>query len=205
MAQTTKTDNHNMAAKLALRRHFIDKYHAGEYFSVFDCCQGDGKIWKRLGREYQFSYWGVDVKKRSGRLMVESERVLGIEGFSADVVDVDTYGNPWGHWMALLPNVTSPTTVFLTEGFMRQGPKPGGGSIPNAVKDAIGLTFATIEAPKALFPKFAWVGWKYMIAQAGKHGLRVKVIVEAKNEGGNARYFGVRLEPAPALAASGTA
>ncbi len=39
------------------------------------------------------------------------------------------------------------------------------------------------------------MGWKYMISLASDHGLEVREIVEAANPGGNARYFGVRLEP----------
>ena len=49
-SEDTKTDNHNLAAKLSLRRYFLDQYHPGEYFSVFDCCQGSGTIWKAWPR-----------------------------------------------------------------------------------------------------------------------------------------------------------
>ena len=59
----------------------------------------------------------------------------------------------------------------------------------------MGFGFKT-EPPHALLPKVAWIGWKYMIAQASKHGLQVRAVAEAPDEGGNARYFGVRLEPA---------
>lgn len=65
----TKTDNHNPAAKLALRRHFLRKYHAVGEIRVIDCCQGSAKLWTQLRKEFEIkSYWGVDVKPKAGRL-----------------------------------------------------------------------------------------------------------------------------------------
>jgi len=195
MAQQTKTDNHNLAAKLKLRRHFLDRYHADGMFSVFDCCQGDGVIWKALAKEYTFSYWGVDTKRGRGRLAVDSVRILGLPGLESDVVDIDTYGSPWKHWMALVLNIDQPMTVFLTEGMLRMGRKPGGGTMPGEIQEAMGINFATLKPAHALLPKVAHVGWRYAIAQADRFGLGVKEMVEALNPGGSARYFGVRLEP----------
>ena len=193
MAQQTKTDNHSLAAKLKLRRHFLDWYHAGEYFAVFDACQGSGRIWKVLAKEYEFAYWGVDSQRRPGRLKMDSERLLGMDGFVADVVDVDTYGSPWKHWLALLPNVGAPVTVFLTEGLV----KVCGGVVDALVREGLGLSFPTLTPPNALVLNLPReMVWKTMIAQAREHGLRVRAIVEALNPGGSARYLGVRLEPA---------
>ncbi len=112
MAGGKKTDNHNLPAKVGLRKYFLDRYHSQAPFSVFDACQGTGRIWQELRRSYDFAYWGVDTQKRAGRLQVDSVRVLALGGLGADVVDIDTYGSPWKHWLALLPNVTVPTSVF---------------------------------------------------------------------------------------------
>lgn len=191
--QATKTDNHNLAAKLRLRRHFLDRYHVDGAFSVFDACQGDGVIWKSLAKDYAFDYWGVDQKRRAGRLQVDSERVLALAGLSADVIDIDAYGSPWGHWLALLPNVAASTTVFLTQGMVRMR---GGGITAAEVLDVLGLRFSSAKLGPALTNKaIASIAYKYMISQATEHGLVVREIVEALNPGGNARYFGVRLEP----------
>ncbi len=193
MPATKKTDNHNFAAKLALRRRFIERYHGGEFFSVFDACRGSGRLWKTLGRSYGFEYWGVDTKKERGQITADSVRLLEIPGLSANVIDVDTYGSPWKHWLALLPNVSKPTTVFLTDGLV----KIMGGGVGHEVVRGLGLIFPTLKPSNALVAKFSRLNFKYMISLASKHGLQVREIVEALNPGGNARYFGVRLEPKP--------
>lgn len=194
----TKTDNANLAAKLVLRRHFLDRYHSGGAVSVFEACQGAGLIWTALRRSYPaIDVWVVDLKRRAGRLQVDSERLMALAGLSADVVDIDTYGCPWGHWLALLPHVTAPVTVFLTEGLV----KIGGGKVAHEVREGVGAVFPTLAAPHSLLNKVVpALAWRHLISRAAAHGLAVREIVEAPNPGGHARYFGVRLEPAPAPA-----
>lgn len=195
MPSRSKTDNHDAGAKLALRRRFLETYHAGARFGVFDCCQGSGLLWKILRRDFPCDYWGVDLKKAPGRLQVDSTRVLELQGQVADVIDVDAYGSPWGHYTALLPNVVRPATVFLTEGSVRMN---GVAQASNDVLEAAGLaSFPTLRPPRPLAARaVAEDGCLRMIAAAWGRGLRVVEVVEALNPGGNARYFGVRLEPA---------
>lgn len=186
-----RVDNHNAGAKLALRRHFLDKYHADGRFSVFDACQGSGTLWKELRPWYPCDYWGVDLKPKPGRLEADSIRLLEA-GVTADVIDVDAYGSPWRHYNALLPNVAAPVTVFLTEGMVWNG----GLNVPAEILDATGLRLPTLQVPRALAVRTVMPdSWKYAISGARKHGLRVAEIVESMNKGGSARYFGVRLEP----------
>ncbi|NQT12909.1 MAG: hypothetical protein HQ582_09170 [Planctomycetes bacterium] len=110
-------DNSGLAAKLELRRHFLAKYHADNPPHVLDCCQGGGVIWERLRQEFKTaSYWGVDTKRKKGRVKLDSVRILAQPGWPQNVVDIDTYGSPWKHWGAMLPNVRGPLTVFLTLG-----------------------------------------------------------------------------------------
>src|SRR5262249_34311674 len=146
---------------------------------------------KVLRREYPCSYWGVDVKRRPGGLQVDSLRVIGIGRLDADVIDVDTYGSPWKHWMALLPQITRPTTVFVTEGIVRMG----GGVVDSIIGEAMGLRFPSLRMPTSLAPKLGRQSWRYAAALARNHGLRVEAIVEALHEG-TARYYGFRLAPA---------
>ena len=146
-----------------------------------------------MAKEYTFAYWGVDVKRGRGRLQLDSERLLSLEGFSADVVDIDTYASPWKHWLALLPNVDRPVTVFLTEGIC----KVRGGTLAKTVVEGMGLIFPTLSLPNVLgakLPRECFM--RYMVALADKHGSKVKAIVESPNGNGSARYYGVRLEPA---------
>ncbi len=78
---SAKTDNSNLASKLALRRYFLDKYHADGPANVMDCCQGDGVIWRELRKQVSVaSYWGIDKKAKKGRIKLDSVRVLGQPG-----------------------------------------------------------------------------------------------------------------------------
>lgn len=186
-----KTDNHNPKAKLDLRRYFLRKYHAdGQPIRVFDCCQGTGLLWRELRKEFEVaSYWGVDVKPKAGRLKIESQRVLAQAGMTENVIDIDTYGSPWKHWQALLPNISRPTTVFLTIGQLTTGTV---GSLGNAALEAMGLGPLRKILPPAFHVKLAGRVLDYCLAWRG--GVTMIEAVEAVSDG-NARYVGVRLSP----------
>ena len=192
-----KTDNHNPAAKLELRRYFLRKYHADGSAQVLDCCQGGGLLWNRLRDEFAtMSYWGLDVKPKKGRLKLDSARILAQPGWPQDVVDVDTYGSPWKHWAAMLPNVARPMTVFLTIG--RGGPNRI--RLGRAELDAMGLTLPTVRKMSgAITHNLAEIAVSYCLAMSCDYGIILMEAVEAVS-GGNARYIGVRLEPKTAAA-----
>src|ERR1700756_3921286 len=98
-----KTDNFNLEAKLELRRYFLRGYHQQDPPNVFDACQGDGVIWATLRGEFKVGFYlPVDLKPKKGTPRVDSVRVLDQEGWTFDVIDVDTYGVPWKHWFAIL-------------------------------------------------------------------------------------------------------
>ena len=116
-AMKNKTDNKNIAAKLKIRRYFLNRYHTDEPPRVLDCCAGGEILWTLLRGEFTVkSYWPLDIKRKSGRLNLDSVLVLSRSGWSQNVIDIDTYGGPWKHYAAMLPNVTQDTTVFLTIG-----------------------------------------------------------------------------------------
>jgi hypothetical protein len=189
MAANKKTDNHNLNAKLDLRRHFLRKYHAGGA-AVFDCCQGSGKLWSTLRHEFAgVTYWGVDVKPKKGRLKLDSVRVLQQPGWTEDVVDVDTYGSPWRHWSALLPNVTKSTTVFLTIGATMSV-----GSVDAYALAAMGLGFKRLPLPTSMRGKLSAFSLPYCLSVVRGHGLQIVEAIEAVSDG-NARYVGVRISP----------
>lgn len=184
---TTKTDNGDLAAKLALRRYFLKKYHGGpEGARVFDCCQGSGVIWSRLRAEFPVaSYWGVDVKEKKGRLRLDSVRVIGQPGWTENVIDVDTYGSPWKHWMALLPHVARPVTVFLTIGQWQMG-------TDLEILRALGVEGLGI--PPGIAVKLHERAFSYLLARAFEYDIN---FIDAKEvvSFGNARYVGVRIAP----------
>jgi hypothetical protein len=192
---TTKTDNSNLDAKLELRRHFLKAY-PGEQL-VLDCCAGEEIVWNILEDEFILEggswieeYFPVDLKVKKGRLKIDSIRLLGAPGLYANVVDIDTYGSPWRHWRALLPNVTHPMTVFLTIGHVQIG---GGGGMDSVMRQVLGLTFNR-KVPVSLLGKIMDRGVLPCLAMALDHGLK---IVEAQmiEPPGHAKYVGVRLEP----------
>lgn len=187
----TKTDNSDPEAKLQLRRYFLRKYHAESPPRVLDCCQGQAVLWRALGKEFPLaSYWGIDLKRQKGRLCLDSVLVLRQRGWSENVLDVDTYGSPWKHWLALLPNVRQPTTVFLTVGVVRAG---GGGGLDRVAAKALGL--GTLPVPQGISCKLHEVASTYLLTMSYDYGISLVEAVEAVSAG-NARYVGVRLEPA---------
>ena len=186
----TKTDNSDPRAKLELRRHFLCKYHGDNPPHVLDCCQGEGVLWRQLRQEFSLaSYWGVDVKKKKGRLKLDSVRILQQPGWPQDVVDVDTYGSPWKHWEALLPNTVRPTTVFLTIGLVRVG---GGGVLDRTAREALGLS--KLQIPPGISGRLHDIALPYLLTMSCHYGIMLVEVVEAVSTG-NARYIGVRLQP----------
>lgn len=193
MAKSKKTDNHDPTAKLELRRYFLEKYHSAEPPHVLDCCQGSGLLWEQLRKEFPVaSYWGLDVKRKKGRLKIDSVRVLQQAGWPQNIIDVDTYGSPWKHWRALLLNGQFPLTVFLTIGsvILAQG---GGRSLSKVEAEAIGL--GSLKLPQGFGPRLGIIATDYLLSSPYKAGINIVEAVEAVSHG-NARYIGVRLEKA---------
>lgn len=186
-----KTDNHNLGAKVALRLHFLEKYHP-EGAEVLDCCQATGAIWRELRKRVAVrSYWGVDLVPRHGRLRADSVRILAQPGWRQDVIDCDVYGSPWAHWFAMLPNVVRPTTVFLTVAQIRIG-------APALLLSALGVRFKRLRMPPSLGGQLIERGVVACLAAAREHGLELPEVAECPNPGGMARYIGVRLIPSAA-------
>lgn len=184
-----KSDNDNLAAKLDLRRHFLRKYHADGAARVMDCCQGSGRLWFQLRREFVISsYWGLDLKPKRGRLKVDSVRILQQAGWSENVIDIDTYGSPWKHWEALLPRASSPLTVFITLGFKNTMPRKVG----DFERRVLGM--GDLQIPDGIAMRLGSGSTPWCVGVAMQHGLRVVEAVEA-TPGKAARYIGVRLEP----------
>lgn len=194
MMVPSKMDNFDPVAKLELRRHFLRKYHADDPPHVLDCCQGSGLLWTALRREFAVaSYWGVDVKPRKGRVKLDSVRILVQPGWPQNVVDVDTYGSPWKHWDALLPQISRPTTVFLTLGQKVTGIV---GALSKEAIGAIGLTSLRKLLPSAFHVKIAGLCVSYLLARSYDYGITIIEAVEAVSANRDARYIGVRVEPA---------
>lgn len=184
-----QTDNGNEEAKLTLRRRFLDLYHRDSPIHVIDCCQGNGVMWKTLRAEYPVAtYWGLDMKPKAGRMKVDSARLLATPGWVANLIDIDTYGNPWTHWEALLPNVSGPLTVIMTWGQLAFSPVEGGSL------RSLGIGFdlpTSLGFGRSLCP----LAMRARVYEAELRGLRVVDAVKVEGARGITHYFGVRLEP----------
>lgn len=117
---TNRKDNQHLAEKLAVRRHFLDKYPSPDgTFRVIDCCAGERQeIWTKLRTEYSVQYLGLDKKAVGGGILkVDAARWLTQTEWQADVVDIDTYGEPWAIFESALENFAGrDLTMFLTCG-----------------------------------------------------------------------------------------
>lgn len=190
MPKQKKTDNHSFGPKLELRKYFLRKYHTPETTHVLDCCQATGQLWKMLAKEHPLtSYWGVDIKPKKGRIKIDSVKILAQKGWPQNVVDIDTYGTPWKHWVSLLATISRPTTVFLTIGLIRMG---GGGTMDTASKKILGVE--TLDLPPSLQGQLWEISEEYMLAKAQKIGIMIEESVEVVSTG-TSRYLGIRLHP----------
>jgi hypothetical protein len=134
-----KTDNSRPEPKLELRRHFLSKYPSKTY-RVIDCCAGEEqKIWTQLRKEFpNIQYMGLD-KKRVGKgvVKIDAARWMSQVEWRADVVDIDTYGEPWSVYFPMLENfVGDEITVFLT--YCRVGINTVG-VMSNPVRERLGI------------------------------------------------------------------
>lgn len=187
MTASRKTDNHDPRAKLNLRRHFLERYHPQGTARVLDCCMGSGFIWKALRSEWRVAeYVGLDVKPKKGRLKIDSARYLEAGGWTHDVIDIDTYGSPWRHWLSVLRFSPDVCTVFLTIGLVRMG---GGGSMQTEARQALGIPPST---PPGIVGQLHDHAQRVLLG-AALHDFAIIEAVEAESHG-NARYIGVRLK-----------
>lgn len=192
MVEYAQKDNGKLGAKLALRRHFLRRYHADGDLRVFDACQGSGVIWTKLREEFSVrTYWGVDLKKKEGRLQADSAEILS-RGLDENVIDVDVYGSPWAHWEALLRTTKAPRTVFLTIGEFGVRQRP----LTRVEARLLGIDGFFHRMPERMKLRIARTSTLRLISMAETSGLRLVEVSEA-DRGRTARYIGVRLEPAP--------
>jgi len=148
---------------------------------------GSGLLWKELRKNYHVAeYIGLDVKPRKGRLKIDSARYLEAGGWSHDCIDVDTYGSPWRHWLAVLRFAPDACTVFLTIGLIRMG---GGGSMQKEARDLLGIPSST---PAGIVGSLHDLSQRTCLA-AALDRFHVVECLEAESNG-NAMYIGVRLE-----------
>lgn len=162
--------------------------------NVFDACQGERTLWRTLEKEFRLAgYWGVDQKKKKGRLKIDSSRILGLPGWDHNVIDVDVYGVPWKHWLAMLPNIRKPLTVFMTLG--RTG--TSGIGLSHQEHEALGIEGFSAKPVGRFLGVFGRMLGEavvpIMLAQANCAGLKIHEAKQAISRTSNAKYFGLRI------------
>jgi hypothetical protein len=94
---------------------------------VLDLFAGEGWIWKRLRRSLEIStYTPVDIRPRQPgtiRMDVTGRSVVAFNPDCFNVIDIDTYGDPWEIWDALRRRLTRRSAVFITHGMVGRGEK----------------------------------------------------------------------------------
>jgi hypothetical protein len=184
--KNTKTDNSNLWAKIALRRWFLKKYHRQGVPTVFDCCSGSGKIWNVLRKDFVCRYMATDLSpRRAGAIKVESSRIFDIPGWTFDVIDIDTYGEPWRHYEKICNTAANSLTVFLTVGSVTAF----GGHCSKYIYKALGLPDDTpstlaVQVGREMMDRLIWF-------PLGR--LQLAECREIPTDG-NVRYIGLRLE-----------
>lgn len=187
-----KTDNHNLPAKLALRRRLLAGAEAflGGPLHVLDCFGGTEAIWTVLKAEFPVAeYLSLDIKARRGRLKVDSARFVAERQERFNVVDLDAYGMPWEHFASVL-RWGRPLIVFLTVGL----------KFNTALSDqALQLAGLPTDIPPVMRmkPLHDYVT-EACLAAPFDHGFEVAEAFEALNPGGSARYYGLAIRPAAA-------
>lgn len=184
-------DNGNLDSKMALRRSFL-RQHPKEgkpRIRVFDACQVEGVMWGQLRSEFACSYVGVDVKPKRGRLRVDSALLLERPGWRYDVVDIDTYGQPWRHWSAVMRNGSGTMTVFLTIGEAAAGPRA---PLSEDGLAALGLAKLKDVLPYGILHQLNDLVLDHIVARAELYGWTIERFAESPR-GLKARYVGVRM------------
>lgn len=184
-----KTDNDNLASKLALREHFLDRFGGS---SVLDCCAGAGVIWEYLLlHRPEIEYTAIDDHGTLGAIPADSLPLIPILGRDCDVIDIDTYGSPWEHWVSVLRDTPPrPLTVCLTFGASMLG------ALTVESLKAIGMHSAMARTvPIGMHKAIGMLLPTYMMALPPMLGWRVEYHAESRR-GKTARYIGVRLQAA---------
>lgn len=182
-----KKDNHNSAAKLKLRRHFLRTFHLTTPPDVLDCFAGFSVMWGQLREEFTIAhYTGIELRKIPGRLRMDSLEYISRPDWQHDVIDLDAYGSPWKHLLAALPRIQRPTSIFLTIG------NAGLGGLDRQLIAAAGIPFDVPKGlHKGLTPYLTSIG----LALPLRFGLSIESCLEALNPGGTCRYIGLHLRP----------
>ena len=138
MGWRSNSENQSLKTKTDLRERILEQAALPE-LRVLDLCAGSGDVWRNIGRRRPLAqYLPVDMKPQMPGTIKAKVNARFIAGFDIgrfNVVDVDTFGEPWEIWLALAPKLRGRTAVFLTHGYMTVGRC----SLSNVARQAVGI------------------------------------------------------------------
>ncbi len=189
MSQQTKTDNKSLDAKVQLRLKVLGAAALGE-LRILDLCAGEGEIWRAMRRHVKLSsYVPVDqAPRQAGTLVGDITDMRFLAAFDLsryNVMDVDTYGEPWVPWRFIFDRLAHKAAVFLTHGAVWS---PGGANISKFVLENLGIPLdwqipmkrdlTLFAAPYLLLSPSPTAriaqGWKVTLKNVTYYGLIVK-------------------------------
>src|SRR5437899_8556722 len=126
--------------KFHIRRITLEQARLGQ-LRVLDLCAGEGTVWRSMKRIAPIAdYVPVDIAPRlPGTLqgdVMDSRFLSAFDLSQFNVVDIDTYGEPWKPWRDIFERLTKKTVVFLTHGAVSS---PGGANISDFAREAMGI------------------------------------------------------------------
>ena len=159
------TDNSHLDIKVALRQNHLPRKKS---LMVLDCYHGEGAIWNHIKRstEKTIQVVGIDKRQIAGELQLRGDNLKFIRGLHLgiyDVIDLDTYGVPYGALRAVLGNRTlkKGTAVFLTFIQTVYGRLP-----PDMLSD-LGYSREMVRKCRSLFSKNGFDKMKAFLGQSG--------------------------------------
>lgn len=183
MGSISKTD---LQLKLELRRRVL-RYARFRSLRVLDLYAGEGHIWRALRDEFPMAgYFPCDIRPRQPGSLKANVTPLFVESIaSADfnVVDIDTYGEPWASWSAVAKRIRRRTAVFLTHGVV------GMGQTSHLALQTMGIP-TSWKIP--LKPHIARFAARFFIVP---ELYNARLIAAWHADAGNATYYGLLVNP----------
>lgn len=182
--QQRKTDNKSLNDKLAIRRMICGQVKGP--LRVLDLFCGTGRIWSSMRRHFPIeTYTPVDKDCRQPgtlRMNITPRTVRAFNPAEFNVIDIDTYGEPWEIWSALATNGIAPgTAVFFTFGHACAG------RISYWLRAASGIP---TDWPIPMDPVFGtYLGRRHFLASMARLDARQAVYIDLPNES----YYGALL------------
>jgi hypothetical protein len=181
-----KTNNSNLTLKIELRRTVL-RAAGFPSLRILDLFAGGGEIWNPLCREFKTAaYMPCDVKPQMPGTLKANVTPLFVEalaGGNFNVVDIDTYGEPWEIWAAVASRLRRPAAIFLTHRVV------GMGQTSHFALETMGIPRRWPVPVKPQLARFA--GCYFLIPSFA--GLEVRRAWNA--QAGNAAYFGLLAAP----------